>query len=78
MMSGGCIKKCPQDSWLPRQGVGRGNGWTGSLGLVDANDLHLEQISHKVLLYSTGNYNQSPGINHNRKGYLKKKKYICV
>ena len=30
--------------------------------------LHLERIN-KVLLYSTGNYVQSPGINHNGKSF---------
>ena len=34
--------------------------------------LHLEWINSKVLLYSTGNYIQSPGINNNRKEYFKK------
>ena len=38
--------------------------------------LHLEQINNKVLLYSTGNYIQSPGINHNGKNI--KKEYIYV
>ena len=33
--------------------------------------LHLEWINNKVLLYSTGNYIQSPGINHNGKEYKK-------
>ena len=30
--------------------------------------LHLERIN-KVLLYSTGNYVQSPGINHDEKSF---------
>ena len=29
--------------------------------------LHLEWINNKVLLYTTGDYIQSPGINHNGK-----------
>ena len=33
-------------------------------------------INNQVLLYSTGNYIQSPGINHNRNGYLKKNVYM--
>ena len=37
--------------------------------------LHLEWIN-KILLYSTGNYIQSPGINHNGKEYFKKN--VCV
>ena len=48
-----------------------GEGWTGSLELGDANyNLHTEWINNKVLLYSTGNYIQSPGINHNGKEYF--------
>ena len=39
--------------------------------------LHLEWINNKVLLYSTGNYIQSPGINHNRKEY-KKRTYLRI
>ena len=38
--------------------------------------LHLEWINNKVLLYSTGNYIQSPGINHNRKEH--EKECMCV
>ena len=38
--------------------------------------LHSEGINNKVLLYSTGNYIQSPGINHNGKEH--KKMYIYV
>ena len=37
--------------------------------------LHLEWIN-KILLYSTGIYIQSPGINHNGKEYLKKN--VCM
>ena len=39
--------------------------------------LHLEWINNKVLLYSTGNYIQSPGINHRGKEYEKKNVYMC-
>ena len=34
--------------------------------------------NNKVLLYSTGNYIQSPGINHYRKEYLLKKECLYV
>ena len=34
--------------------------------------LYTEWINNKVLLYSTGDYIQSPGINNNRKEYYKK------
>ena len=33
--------------------------------------LHLEWINNSVLRYSTGNYIQSPGTNHNGKEYDK-------
>ena len=36
--------------------------------------LHLEWINNKVLLYSTGNSIQSPGVDHDGKEYIKKKK----
>ena len=32
-----------------------GEGWSESLGLVDAKLLHIKWINNKVLLYSTGN-----------------------
>ena len=34
--------------------------------------LHLEWMNNKVLLFSTGNYIQSLGKNHNGKDYFKK------
>ena len=49
------------------RGRGGREGWTGSLGLVDSNILHIECIINKVLLYSTGKYIHYPGINHNEK-----------
>ena len=57
------------------QGRG-GGGWIGSLGLVDAN--YYLWMDNKVLLHSTGNYIQCPGINHNRKEYKKECVYICI
>ena len=48
-------------------------------GVGRCKQLHLEWINNKVLLYSTGNYIQSPGIHHNGKEYFKKNGiYICV
>ena len=38
--------------------------------------LHIEWINNKVLLYSTGNYIQYPGINHNGKEYKKECIYM--
>ena len=42
------------------KGKREGVGWTGSLGLIDANScMWSEWISHDILIYSTGNYIQS-------------------
>ena len=49
------------------EGGGRGTEW--EFGVSRCKLLHLEWINNKVLLYSTGNYIQSPGINHNGKEY---------
>ena len=40
---------------------------TGSLGFSRCKLLHLEWISNEILLYSTGNYVQSLGIEHDRR-----------
>ena len=40
--------------------------------------LHLEWISNEVLLYSSGNYIQSLGIEHDRRQYGKKNVYIDI
>ena len=50
-------------------GVGRGGGMEWEFGVSRCKLLHLEWINDKVLLYSTGNYIQFPGINHNGKEY---------
>ena len=41
-----------------------GSGMAGSLGLVDFKRIHLEWKSYEVVSYSTGNYIQSFGIEH--------------
>ena len=49
------------------QGV-RGKEWDGwEFGVSRCKLLHLEWLSNKVLLYSTGNYIQSHGIDHDGK-----------
>ena len=40
--------------------------------------LHLEWISNKVLLYSTGTYTQSLGIEHDGRQYEKKNVDVYV
>jgi len=41
-----------------------GSGLDWQFGVSRCKLLHLEWISNKGLLYSTGNYIQSPGIEH--------------
>ena len=53
--------------WLPKGREG-GKGMNWESGVSRCKLLHLKQIN-KSLLYSSGNYIQSPGINHNGKQY---------
>ena len=41
-----------------------GNGVDGEVGVGRCKLLHVEWISNKVLLYTTGNYVQSLGLEH--------------
>ena len=45
-------------------GEGRGNGMDGEFGVSKCKLLHAEWISNEVLVYSTGNYIQSLGMDH--------------
>ena len=47
-----------------QRGEGGGSGMDGEFGVARCKLLHLEWISNEVLLYSTGNYIQSLGIEH--------------
>ena len=51
---------------------GEGVGWTGNLGLTDANYC----LWNEVLLYSTGNYIYSLMMEHDN--VRKKNVYMCV
>ena len=64
------------DLWLPRSQGGRGIGW--EFGVDRCKLLHLEWINNKVLLYSTKNYTQFPGIKGNGKGHIFLKECIYV
>ena len=57
------------------KGGGREMDWEFRVGWFKL--LCLEWINKKVLLDSTGNYIQYPGINHNGREYLKKNVYMC-
>ena len=52
-----------------------GSGIDGEFGVSRCKLLHLEWISNEVLLYSTGNYVQSLGLEHGGREYEKKE---CV
>ena len=47
---------------------GAGREWDGlEFGVSRCRLLHLKWISNDIILYSTGNYIQSPGIEHGGK-----------
>ena len=58
------------------QGGGGGGGKDWEFGISRCNLLYIGWINSKVLLYSTGNYIQSPVINHNGKEYEKACLYV--
>ena len=59
------------------RGGAKGIDW--EFGVSICKLLHLEWISNKALLYSTRNYIQSPGIDHDKEdNILKKNVYICM
>ena len=43
------------------------SGMDGEFGVNRGKPLHLEWISNEVLLYSTGNYGQSLGVEHDER-----------
>jgi len=56
-----------------RLAVVKGMWWEGmdwEFGISRCELLHLEWMDNKALLYSTGNYIQNTGINHNGKESL--------
>jgi len=52
------------------QGGGGRSGRDGEFGVNRCKLLHFEWISNEDLLYSTGNYIQSPGIDHDEQKYF--------
>ena len=55
-----------------------GSGMDEEFGVSRCKPLHLEWISNGVLLYSTGNYIQFPGIDHVENNIKKEDVYICM
>ena len=51
------------------KGEGRGGGMDWKFRVSRCKLLHLEWTNSNVLLYSIGNYIQSPAIKHNGKEY---------
>ena len=60
------------------KGEGTGGGKDWEFGVSRCKLVYIEWINKKVLLYSTENYIQYPGINHNGKEYEKGCVYIYV
>ena len=59
------------------QGGGGRGGKDWEFGISRCKLLYTGWTNNRVLLYSTGNYIQSPGINHNGKEY-EKSMSLCV
>ena len=57
------------------KGEKEGSGRDWEFGISRCKLLHLEWISDEVLLYTTGNYSQYLGIEHDRR-YVRKE--ICI
>ena len=55
---------------------GEGKDW--EFGISRYKLLYIGWVNNKVLLYSTGNYNQYPVINQNGKEYEKEYIYIYI
>ena len=65
------------DLWLPRRRKsGGGRDWQFGISRCKLLILYTGWINNKVLLHSTGNYIQYPGINHNGKEYGKEYIYV--
>ena len=60
------------------KGEGGRSGMDGEFGVGRCKLLHLEWINKEVLLYSTENYIQSLGIDHNGRQYEEKNVCVCV
>jgi len=66
------------ESGLVAKEEGAGSGMDWEFGVSRCKLLHLEWISNEVLLYSTGNYIQSLGIEHDGKQCMTKNVHICM
>ena len=60
------------------KGEGEGSRMDWEFGVSRCKLLHLEWINNKVLLYNTGNYTESSGIDHDVKEYEEKNVYVCM
>ena len=60
------------------KGLGGGSGMDWEFGVSRYELLHFKWIKNKVLLYSTGKYIQSFGIDHDGRYYGKNNVYIHI
>ena len=58
--------------------MGGGTGTDWEFGVSGCKLLHLEWIDNKVLLYSTGNYIQSPGKDDDENNIKKECMCLCI
>ena len=65
-----------EQTLVTEQGCGRGMNW--ELGISRCKLLYIEWINSKILLYSTGNYLQSPETNYNGKEYTRGRIYYIT
>ena len=67
------IHRCREQTWVAK-GEWGGSGMDREFGVSRYQLLHLEWIN-KILLYSTGDYTQFPGIDYDGKEYKKECTY---
>ena len=61
------------------QGEGEGSGMDWEFGVSRCKLLHLEWMSNEVIPCDTGNFIQSPGIEHDGRYYEKRMSiYVCL
>ena len=70
------IHRHREQTCVCRGGEERGGDW--EFGVSRRKLLHLEGLSNGVLPYSTGNYIQYLGTDHDGRKYRKRNGHICV
>ena len=66
------------DLWLPRGESREGLGWTGNLGLLEANYCIWSGKAMGILLHSTGKHNESFAMQHDGGHCVKENAFLCM